>query len=86
MTGAAFEGSAEIIEAGAMARDFFTTVQAVHGLPVSKRALGTVQVVVSELVTNARRYAPGPCLREGNGAERAASRGGCRRQRRGRLR
>lgn len=55
MTGAAFEGSAEIVEAGAMARDFFTTVQAVHGLPVPKRALGTVQVVVSELVTNARK-------------------------------
>ena len=60
--GAAFEGSAEIAEARAMARDFLTTVQAVHGLPVSERAMGTVQLVVSELVTNARKYAPGPCL------------------------
>ena len=30
--GAAFEGSAEIAEARAMARDFLTSVQAVHGL------------------------------------------------------
>jgi anti-sigma regulatory factor (Ser/Thr protein kinase) len=45
-----------------MARDILTTVQAVHGLPVSVRAMGVVQLVVSELVTNARKYAPGPCL------------------------
>jgi hypothetical protein len=60
--GAAFEGSAEIAEARAMSRDFLTTVQAVHGLPVSERAMGMAQLVVSELVTNARKYAPGPCL------------------------
>ncbi|MET7989116.1 ATP-binding protein [Streptomyces sp. NPDC005281] len=60
--GAAFEGSAEIAEARDTARDFLTTVQAVHGLPVSARAMGMVQLVVSELVTNARKYAPGPCL------------------------
>jgi hypothetical protein len=45
-----------------MARDFLTTVQTVHGLPVSERAMDMVQLVVSELVTNARKYAPGPCL------------------------
>ncbi len=45
-----------------MSRDFLTTVQAVHGLPVSERAMGMAQLVVSELVTNARKYAPGPCL------------------------
>ncbi len=45
-----------------MARDFLTTVQVVHGLPVSERATGMVQLVVSERVTNARKYAPGPCL------------------------
>lgn len=49
--GAAFEGSAEIAEARAMARDFRTTVQALHALPVSERAMGRVQLVVSELVT-----------------------------------
>ncbi|MGW7272060.1 ATP-binding protein [Streptomyces sp. NPDC054864] len=59
---AAFEGSAEIAAARDMARAFLASVQAVHGLPVSERAMGTVQLVVSELVTNVHRYAPGPCL------------------------
>ncbi|CAL9340278.1 ATP-binding protein [Streptomyces sp. enrichment culture] len=58
----AFEGSAEIAEARALARSFLTDVQAVHGLPVSARAMGMVQLVVSELVTNARKYAADPCL------------------------
>ncbi|MGW2689960.1 ATP-binding protein [Streptomyces sp. NPDC001414] len=58
----AFEGSEGIALARELARTFLTDVQAVHGLPVSERAMGTVQLVVSELVTNARRYAPGPCL------------------------
>ncbi|MEV5440485.1 ATP-binding protein [Streptomyces sp. NPDC052682] len=39
---------------------FLTDVQAVHGLPVSERAMGMTQLVVSELVTNAVNYAPGP--------------------------
>ncbi|MGQ3551267.1 ATP-binding protein [Streptomyces rochei] len=59
---AALKGSAEISEARDMARDFLTSVQAEHGLLVSARAMGMVQLVVSELVTNARKYAPGPCL------------------------
>lgn len=59
---AAFGDSEEIAAARDLARDFLTSVQAVHGLPVSKRAMGMVQLVVSELVTNARKYAPGPCL------------------------
>ncbi len=59
---AAFEGSEEIAEARDLARDFLATVQARHGLPVSNRVMGTVQLAVSELVTNARKYAPGPCL------------------------
>ncbi|WP_373306001.1 hypothetical protein [Streptomyces chryseus] len=33
-------------------------MQAAHGLPVSGRAMGMVPLVVSELVTNARKYAP----------------------------
>ncbi|MFJ8940413.1 ATP-binding protein [Streptomyces sp. NPDC102365] len=45
-----------------VARDFLASLQAVHGLPVSERASGMVQLVVTELVTNARKYAPGPCL------------------------
>ncbi|MFD5100242.1 ATP-binding protein [Streptomyces albidochromogenes] len=58
----AFEGSEDIAAARDLARTFLTDVQAVHGLPVSGRAMGMVQLVVSELVTNARKYAPGPCL------------------------
>lgn len=59
---AAFEGSGEIAAARDMARGFLMSVQAEHGLPVSQRAMGMVQLVVSELVTNVHRYAPGPCL------------------------
>ncbi|MFH9818222.1 ATP-binding protein [Streptomyces sp. NPDC017230] len=59
---AAFEGSEEIAHARDLARSFLTDVQAVHGFPVSARAMGMVQLVVSEMVTNARKYAPGPCL------------------------
>ncbi|MEU2021279.1 ATP-binding protein [Streptomyces sp. NPDC016469] len=57
-----FEGSEDIAIARDLAFSFLTDVQAVHGLPVSERAMGTVRLVVSELVTNARKYAPGPCL------------------------
>ncbi|MGW0552156.1 ATP-binding protein [Streptomyces altiplanensis] len=56
------EGSAEIAEARAVARDFLTSLQAVHDVPVSARAMTMVQLVASELVTNARKYASGPCL------------------------
>lgn len=42
--------------------DFLTWVQAEHGLPMSQRVLELTQLVVSELVTNARKYAPGPVL------------------------
>lgn len=59
---AAFEGSEDIATARDMACVFLMSVQAVHGLPVSKRAMDLVQLVVSELVTNVHRYAPGPCL------------------------
>ncbi|MFD3513842.1 ATP-binding protein [Streptomyces sp. NPDC058657] len=59
---AAFEGSEEIAEARDLVRTFLTSVQAEHGLPVSGRAMGMTQLAVSELVTNARKYAPGPCL------------------------
>ncbi|MWA08310.1 ATP-binding protein [Streptomyces sp. BA2] len=52
----------EIPAARALARSFLTDLQAVHGFPVSGRVMGMVQLVVSELVTNTRKYAPGPCL------------------------
>lgn len=56
------EGTAQIGETRDAALHFLESLQAVHGLPVSQRAIGVVQLVVSELVTNAHKYAPGPCL------------------------
>ncbi|GHD85482.1 ATP-binding protein [Streptomyces naganishii JCM 4654] len=62
-TSVAYDGSPQsIADARAVAREFLTEVQSVHGLPVSARAMGMVQLVVSELVTNACKFAPGPCL------------------------
>ncbi|MER6031886.1 ATP-binding protein [Streptomyces sp. NPDC001851] len=61
MPALAFEGSEPIAEARSAAR-FLTDVQAVHGIPVVDRAMGTVQLAVSELATNAYKYAPGHCL------------------------
>ncbi|MEW1774444.1 ATP-binding protein [Streptomyces sp. NPDC086777] len=42
--------------------EFLTRAQSVHGLPVTSRTMGAAQLVVSELVTNALKYAPGPVL------------------------
>ena len=61
-TSAAFEGSEEIAEARDLARTFLEDLQAEHGVPVSGHATGMVQLVVSELVTNAHKFAPGPLL------------------------
>ena len=59
----ALEGDgACIAHARHLAADFLTRVQAEHGLPVAQRAMDLTQLVVSELVTNARKYAPGPVL------------------------
>ncbi|MEU4728930.1 ATP-binding protein [Streptomyces sp. NPDC023588] len=60
----ALDGSEPIAVSRRAARSFMTDVQAVHGLPVSDRAMSMVELVVSELVTNAYKYAPGPCLLE----------------------
>lgn len=53
-----------IAEARHRAARFLARVQAGYGLPVSARAVDLTQLVVSELVTNARKYAPGPLLME----------------------
>ncbi|MEV6806656.1 ATP-binding protein [Streptomyces sp. NPDC051132] len=53
-----------IAEARRRAADFLARVQREYGLPVSARALDVTRLVVSELVTNARKYAPGPVLLE----------------------
>ncbi|MGW7254296.1 ATP-binding protein [Streptomyces sp. NPDC054834] len=61
----ALDGDGHVIaEARHRAVDFLTRVQAEHGLPVSARAMDLTQLVVSELVTNARKYAPDPVLME----------------------
>lgn len=53
-----------IADARACAVDFLTRARTDHGLPVSARAMDLSQLVVSELVTNALKYAPGPVLLE----------------------
>ncbi|MER7484274.1 ATP-binding protein [Streptomyces sp. NPDC126510] len=62
-TTVALEGDGTCIaDARHLAADFLTCVQAEHGIPVSARAMDLTRLVVSELVTNARKYAPGPVL------------------------
>jgi anti-sigma regulatory factor (Ser/Thr protein kinase) len=62
-TAIALDGDgADIARARQLAAGFLTRVQAEHGLPVSRRALDLTRLVVSELVTNALKYAPGPML------------------------
>ncbi|MFB6805198.1 ATP-binding protein [Streptomyces sp. NPDC056387] len=58
----AFEGWESIAEARRLAASFLDGLRTVHGLTVSEWVSETVQLVVSELVTNTRKYAPGPCL------------------------
>ncbi|MEU5635246.1 ATP-binding protein [Streptomyces rishiriensis] len=53
-----------IAEARQHAVAFLDRARTDHRLPVSERALGLTRLVVSELVTNARKYAPGPVLME----------------------
>ncbi|MDX3129210.1 ATP-binding protein [Streptomyces europaeiscabiei] len=60
---AVYDGSpGDIARGRAMARAFLVHLQSVRHLPVSTRAMSAVQLVVSELLTNACKYAPGPCL------------------------
>ncbi|MFJ6836428.1 ATP-binding protein [Streptomyces sp. NPDC091209] len=51
---------ARIAEARHLAEDFLTAVEEFHGIPVARASVEIVQLIVSELVTNARKYAPGP--------------------------
>lgn len=60
---ATYDGAPGAIgEARDFAADFLSRAEALHGVPVTSRTSGTVKLVVSELVTNAAKYAPGPCL------------------------
>lgn len=56
-------GGTSIAEARHRATEFLSQAQE-DGLPVSQEVLELTQLVVSELVTNARKYAPGPVLME----------------------
>ncbi|WP_329141547.1 ATP-binding protein [Streptomyces sp. NBC_00670] len=49
-----------IARARDLATAFLGRVRDELGMPVSARVVGDTQLVVSELVTNARKYAPGP--------------------------
>ncbi|MGN9816348.1 ATP-binding protein [Streptomyces sp. SD11] len=61
----ALDGDGSVIaEARRRAAEFLTRVQSEYGLPVSARAVDLTRLVVSELVTNARKYAPGPASME----------------------
>ncbi|MFC8290681.1 ATP-binding protein [Streptomyces sp. NPDC057242] len=57
-----FQGSLDIAAARDLAHRFLADAQAVHGLPVRRSAMDIVQLVVSELMTNADKYAPGASL------------------------
>ncbi|MFC8828834.1 ATP-binding protein [Streptomyces sp. NPDC057137] len=61
--GAVFDGESGMIgEARRFTADFLGGVRTDQGRTVPSRVIGTAQLVVSELVTNACKYAPGPCL------------------------
>jgi anti-sigma regulatory factor (Ser/Thr protein kinase) len=53
---------AAIAQARHLAAGFLSRARDERGLPVSQRSMDLTQLVVSELVTNARKYAPGPVL------------------------
>ncbi|WP_329371115.1 ATP-binding protein [Streptomyces sp. NBC_01483] len=51
-----------IAQARHLASAFLTTARDDHGIPVVTATVEIVQLIVSELVANARKYAPGPAL------------------------
>ncbi|MCX4578416.1 ATP-binding protein [Streptomyces sp. NBC_01571] len=54
--------SSRIAQARHLASAFLTTARDDHGIPVVTATVEIVQLIVSELVANARKYAPGPAL------------------------
>ncbi|AKL70608.1 MULTISPECIES: ATP-binding protein [Streptomyces] len=56
----AFNGSETIAQARKQAHTFLGDLHNQHGVPVTGLAADLVELVVSELVTNTRKYAPGP--------------------------
>ncbi|GAA3890948.1 ATP-binding protein [Streptomyces lacrimifluminis] len=53
-----------IAQARHHAADFLTRARVEKGLTISSRAMDLTRLVVSELITNALKYAPGPILME----------------------
>lgn len=59
----ALEGDgSRIAQARHLAAVFLAGVRDVRGMPVIRATVEIVQLIVSELVTNARKYAPGPAV------------------------
>ncbi|OIJ65996.1 ATP-binding protein [Streptomyces mangrovisoli] len=64
-TGVSLTGDGtDIARARHLAAAFLAGVRGERGLPVAQRVVDLTQLVVSELVTNARKYAPGAVLLE----------------------
>lgn len=60
---AVYDGNpASIAAAREFVATFLTAARNGDGVRVPARTIGTAQLVVSELVTNACKYAPGPCV------------------------
>ncbi|MFI1864508.1 ATP-binding protein [Streptomyces jumonjinensis] len=61
--GECYDGTPESISAArCFTARFLSRVRARLGVPISEETIATAQLVVSELVTNSCKYAPGPCL------------------------
>ncbi|MGW6492718.1 ATP-binding protein [Streptomyces sp. NPDC055056] len=54
--------SSRIAQARHVATAFLVKARDQAGIPVAQATVEIVQLIVSELVTNARKYAPGPAL------------------------
>lgn len=75
----AFDGTEPVSAARDFARSFLLEVRDEHRIPVSGHAMSAVELVVSELITNTRKYAPGPgrlTLRVRNGCAEVTVRDG----------
>ncbi|MFI1884802.1 ATP-binding protein [Streptomyces jumonjinensis] len=61
--GECYDGTPESISAArCFTARFLSRVRARLGVPIPEETIATAQLVVSELVTNSCKYAPGPCL------------------------
>lgn len=60
--GAAYDGGPGTVGAARRFTGSFLARAAEDGCPVPAQAVDDVCLIVSELVTNAAKYAPGPCL------------------------